>query len=39
MMREQISQFTLDQAGGPAEAQGSPIPAGAAAGFDSGSKC
>ena len=38
MMREQISHFKLGQAGDPAEAQGSPIPAGAAAGFDSGSK-
>ena len=38
MMREQISHFKLGQADGPAEAQGSPVPAGAAAGFDSGNK-
>ena len=38
MMHEQISHFNLGQADGPAEAQGSPVPAGAAAGFDSGSK-
>ena len=38
MTREQISQFKLGQADGPAEAQGSPVPAGAAAGADDGGK-
>ena len=38
MTREQISHFKLGQADGPAEAQGSPVPAGAAAGADDGGK-
>ena len=38
MTREQISQFKLGQADGPAEARGSPVPAGAAAGADDGGK-
>ena len=38
MTREQISQFKLGQADDPAEAQASPVPAGAAAGADDGGK-